>query len=97
MNQYLICIILLVVGYFLFFEKKENMTEEKSLKQELSLKIQNFLTSETKYVDYITFLKENKNTSYVLINQETFYEMKYLLKKGKLDSTEIIKYMTDMV
>ena len=90
-------IILLIVGYILFFNKRENLTPIDSSKQEMSLKIQDFLKVDTNYIDYINFLRENKNTSYALIDEEIFYEMKYLLKQNKLNATEILKYMTDVI
>lgn len=93
-----IVLVLLVGGYFFVNREQFEATEPvRSEKEVLADKISAFMTKDTKYTEYLDFLVTNKNTSYKLLDQETFYEMKTRKKNtGLLLPETIQEYMTDM-
>ena len=62
----------------------------------MSKLIKDFLKSETEYKDYLDFLVANNNQSYKILEQETFYELKMLLKMNALTENKIGEYLSDI-
>ena len=93
--SYLAIIGLIVLGYFIYKKSTENFTQNdsNSLKELLATDIKNFLTTNTTYEDYTKFVNGKNNRFYVLIEPESFYEMKALLKLNQLSKEAIKSYM----
>lgn len=92
-----LAIILLYLLYTSFSKQKENLTETEENKDKLAGDILKYLKQDTEYKDYIDFIaKIPYNLSYKLLEQEVFYEMKFLLKNKKLNKNTIKNLITDM-
>ena len=97
-------VVLLVISYFLvkFLIPKEKFLgeEEKNIYDEIngqkfiiSKKIVAYINKDTKYSDYLNFLKKNGIVSYKLAYEDVFNEMKVLAKFGKLTPGIIFSYI----
>jgi hypothetical protein len=102
-NQLVIMFIVIVLMYFIYTRLKkqtENLTEtqsENENKDKLANEILNFINPNTEYKDYLDFLvKIPYNLSMKILEQEVFYEMKFLVKSDKLSKDTITQYLTDM-
>ena len=92
-------IIIIIIGFILYNILKnqtEKLENENPKKRELAEKILKEISNDISYVDYLNILTNNKNTSYKLLEQETFFEIKYLFKNNKLTLEKIIEYMPDI-
>lgn len=90
-------IVIAVIIYLVFSKQKENLTVDQTKKDKLANDIVKFLKKDTEYKEYLDFLtKIPYNLSIKILDQEVFYEMKFLLKNKKLNANEIKKYITDM-
>jgi hypothetical protein len=95
-GHYILIALFLFVLYNVYTRKKESFnTASEQGKHVMSNKIKAFLQKDTKYTEYLDFLVENKNTSYKLLKQETFYKLKDLLKQGELTDTALVSFMDD--
>jgi hypothetical protein len=99
-NQLLMMFIAIVLIYFIYTrltKQTENLTETDTNKDELANEILNFMNPNTEYKDYLDFLvKIPYNLSMKILDQEVFYEMKFLVKSNKLSKDTIKQYLTDM-
>jgi hypothetical protein len=92
MNMNVIVIVIIVIIILCCLNtNKESLTNV----DDMSNKINKFMTEETTYSEYIELLKMNNNISYKLVSPETFYELKLLIKQNKLTPTIIQGYMSD--
>lgn len=90
-------IIIIILAYFLyksFCKKTENLTNDT--KKEISAILKAYINANSNFVDYLKVLTANKNTSYNLLKQDTFFELKFLAKQNKLTEDIIISYMSDV-
>ncbi len=93
-------LIIIIVGFILYnisknkTEKLENVDPKMELAKEIVKKFTE--TEDLQYVDYLNTLQANNNTSYQLIKQDTFFEIKFLFKNKQLSLGKIIEYMSDV-
>jgi len=93
----LAAIAIIIVLFFLKKESKESIADvDIDPKSKLAKLIKDFLKTDTEYKEYLDFLVQNSNMSYKILEQETFYELKMLLKMNRLTEDAISDYMTDM-
>jgi hypothetical protein len=87
-----------VIILYIFYQQntQENLTVDDVKKKYISESIKEYLKADTDYKDFLVFLTKIDNRSYKLIQQETFYEMKFLLKNNLLTVDNIMKYMSDV-
>lgn len=90
-------IVIAVVIYLVFSKQKENLTVDQTKKDKLANDIVKFLKKDTEYKEYLDFVvKIPYNLSIKILDQEVFYEMKFLLKNNNLNANSVKKYITDM-
>jgi hypothetical protein len=100
---WVLAIIGIVIAYNVLFVKKEYIenvsstsTEKSEKAKSLAKAIMEYLKPETEYTDYLDFLVKNNNSSYKVLEQESFFEMKMLLKMKNLTSDVILReYLSD--
>jgi hypothetical protein len=100
MNLKLVLMIIAILVLFkLFFTgKKEFYSSPLEQKiQALAESINNYITEFTTYPEYLDFLTNHDNTSYKILEQETFYTLKSLKKLDKLTVEDIKPYLSDSV
>lgn len=89
----IIIIIIIIFVTLLFYPRKESFTVEEQDKLAISRKVSTFVKPNTDFIDYLKFLVENNNKSYILINQDTFYEIRILSKNNRLTTTKVYDYI----
>ena len=96
LNSVIIWLVIGVVAYFLFSCKKESFVDvTKEDKMNLSQQIALFIQSDTEYSAYVDFLKANNYTGIKLFELDTFYELKFLKKSGKLTKDAVYEFIKD--
>lgn len=98
--MYLVKSILVIVLGFLLYKAFKNQMEglqnENPLKTALAKQILNAFANDVSYSAYLDVLKQNKNSSYKLIEQDTYYELKLYFKNKNLSLAKIYEFMSDM-
>lgn len=93
-------IVVLVIGVIVMLYIKRQNTKEamenEPTKYKLAVGILNVFSPQTSFIEYLEILKANGNTSYQLISQDTYYELKFLMKDNKLTVEKLMSFMTDM-
>ena len=98
-----ISLLLMIIGIVILFKlfcspQLEHLkTPLEQRIEALAESIKNYITEDTKYPDYLDFLTNHGNTSYKILEQETFYTLKSLKKMGKLTTEDIVPYLSDSV
>jgi hypothetical protein len=98
-TQYIIITLLIITIFTAAIYYNIVITEpftETSEKTEIANKIYKFIRPDTKYSEFLDFLKKINNKSYNIIKQETFYEMKTLYKMNNLKVSDIVNYLNDI-
>lgn len=101
MNYNNIIIAFIIIILFLYFYNSspsalEKMTNSSNYAESLSKDISSFITTNTTYTEYLDFLKSKSNKSYNIINQETFFELKFMAKNNSLTPQIVAKYINDV-
>jgi len=91
----IIAIVLGLLVYIKFFKNKKESFVDDPKKMEISQIVADFIKPETEYINYLEFLKNIKNTSYKLIEQDVFYELRIMAKIGKLNKDIVYSYIKD--
>ena len=95
--MFFIGIILVCLVFALMYPKKKELLTVDDKKQRLANDIYKFMKGDTEYKDYLQFLTINENNlSIKILEQDAFYEIRYLAKNNKLNVKDILKYITDM-
>ncbi len=95
MNYMIIGLFIIIIYIFYQRNKQENLTVDDR-KRFVGETIRSYLKPDTDYKDYLEFLTQIKSDSYKLLDQQIFYEMKFLLKNNDLTVDKIMNYMSDV-
>jgi uncharacterized membrane protein required for colicin V production len=97
---WILATIAIIIAFNVFFGKREGLApiadSTSSKAQDFAILIKNYLKADTEYKDYLDFLVAHNNQSYKILSQETFYELKMLLKMDALTVEKIASYLTDI-
>jgi len=93
----IVYIIVAIVLYFVFVNRtaKETFVADDAQSQ-LGRKIADFVKADTTYSEYLDFLVKHTNKSYKLLQQDTFYELKFLQRGNKLTLGTVMQFMNDV-
>jgi hypothetical protein len=94
MILYIIAAIVIYIVFFSKSDEKETFVADATQTQ-LAKNVVKFVKSDTTFPKFLDFLVKNNNTSYKLLKQETFYELKFLQKGNKLTQNAVMQYMDD--
>lgn len=87
-NYIKVLIIVTIIGGYFFF----TLNKTEKFTNEIHEKLIDFMKLDTTFQEYLDFLVSIENASYDLLDQETFYNLKFLLKtQGSLSSEDISK------
>lgn len=98
MNTVVIVGLIALVMLIIYLNLNSRRTEKfDNNKQELIESVANFIKPTTSYGEYLDFVATLKNnTSYLVLEQEVFYDLKRLSKQGKLNPNEVAALLTDI-
>lgn len=93
-NWGMIVLVVVVIAILILYSKsKESFTVDEQEKMDISQKVSKYIKPDTNYVDYLKFLVENKNKSYILVKNDTFYELRILSKNNNLTASSVYSYI----
>lgn len=95
----LLAVLLAVISFVVIFKRKEGLanTTEDENKDTLADDILNFLKEDTEYKDYLDYLSTIPyNLSMKILDQDVFFELRFMVKNNTLTKNKIKEYITDM-
>lgn len=83
---------LVFIALFLRKRSLESFTADAS-QAKFAKDVVAFIKADTTYSDFLDFLVEQKNKSYKLLRQATFYELRFLKRANNLTPNSVLQYM----